>query len=286
MRFARRQPHLRTAVEQLVAERRLGHERTTLGDDAREPPAPVAQEHTVERVGRAGAPPHRIQPGAVERAIVAAGGLYEKRATGAALLELIGVGRASLAQVTGLVAAQVNPTRGLGRDAVTDRRQQLLDAASGRQPQAHPTVVKRRVRQMVVSVDETRQQRAPTQIVDRSALAHRGAHLAERPHGLDPSCAGPDRFGDWALRVHRQDQRSGEDLHVHLPDRMPAPTPTGGRQRSSAARAATRAGHTAGRASRAGHTVGPGVTIAVRRRRGGCCVGRGRAGAGMRGGCT
>jgi hypothetical protein len=40
---------------------------------------------------------HPIKPGVVQRAIVAAGGLNEQWASGAALLELIGAGRTALA---------------------------------------------------------------------------------------------------------------------------------------------------------------------------------------------
>jgi hypothetical protein len=71
----------------------------------------------------------------------------------------------------------------------------------------------------MVSVDEPWQQHATAEIVNRSALAHRTAHLTERPDGRDLPGTGPDRLGEGAPLVHRPNRRSREDLHIHLPDR-------------------------------------------------------------------
>ncbi len=218
--LTRRQPHLGTVGEQLLAERRLGHERRPLRHGACEPPATVAQEHTVGWVGRGGGPTHRVQSGVVERAVVAGGGLCEQRPPGAALLELRGAGRAALAQVARLVPAEVHPPRGLRGDPVPDGAQKVLDPAARRQSQVDPSVVEGRVGQVVVSVNEPRQQRTATEVGDKGPLAHRPAHLGERADRRDPSRAGPDRLGEGAPRIHRVHHRPGEDLGIHRADRM------------------------------------------------------------------
>ena len=218
--LARGQPHLGALGEQLLAERRLGDERGALRHDASEPPATVAHQHPIGRVGRAGRPSHRLEPCVVERAVVAAGGLYEQRAPGATLLELVGAGRTALAQVARLVAADVHPPRGLHCDGLPDRLQQLLDPTTRGQPQALPAMVEGGVREMVVGVDEPRQQRAATEIAHGCTLAERIAHLGERPDRRDPSGPGPHRLCEGALRVHRPHHGTRQDLRIHHPERQ------------------------------------------------------------------